>query len=80
MTNGAVTAGSFSGQNGAAVYGSTVTPAAPGIVTVRIPANAARDVAYAEENAASPVFTFTYERTFTSPAATRMPWWLLGNE
>jgi hypothetical protein len=80
VTNGAVTAGSFSGQNGAAVYGFTVTPAAPGIVTVRIPANAAGAVEYGEKNAASPVFTFTYERMFTSPAATQMPWWLLGNE
>jgi len=80
VTNGAVTVGSLSGQNGAAVYGFTVTPVAPGIVTVRIPTNAARAVSCGEENAASPVFTFTYERTFTSPAATQMPWWLLGNE
>jgi len=62
LTNGTVTSGTFSGSGTS--YTFRVTPAASGLVTVSVPANAATDAA-GNGNAAAAPFSLTYTQPIT---------------
>ncbi|NKQ37900.1 MAG: S8 family serine peptidase, partial [Methanosarcinales archaeon] len=62
VTNGEVTASSFTPVTGGKVYNFTVTPTADGLVSVDIPAGVANDTA-GNPNAAAPQFSITFDST-----------------